>query len=60
MVGCLVGVSSQSKQSTISVKRTLSQEVLQVLDRGLFDFVIRRISADERKHIVCQDIRIGV
>jgi hypothetical protein len=30
-----------------------SQEIFQVLDRGLFDFVIWRIRPDKREHVVC-------
>jgi hypothetical protein len=48
-------VSAEEKKmsTTSSVKRTFSQEIFQVLDRGLFDFVIWRIRPDKREHVVC-------
>ncbi len=52
--------ANRKKKITAGTQHTFSQEVLEILDGGLFNFVIRRIAPDERKHIVGQDIGVGI
>lgn len=42
------------------VRRTLSEEILQVFHRRLSDLIVRRIRSDERKHIVCKNIGVCI